>query len=226
MALDIDHGAYHVSRETTRCLEHHLDLLRQWQKTHNLVAASTLTDLWSRHVADSIRLWPAVSAAWRHGSLVDLGSGAGFPGIVLAAIARERDSGPPGPVHLVESNGKKAAFLRHAARCLALDVTVHADRIETVAPRLARESVTVVTARALAPLDKLLALAEPLLIAGATAIFPKGRRFEVEVEAAKRYWDFDLQLCGTPAAASGASEKVGEVSDAGPALIVTNLVSR
>ncbi|MEM8876341.1 MAG: 16S rRNA (guanine(527)-N(7))-methyltransferase RsmG [Pseudomonadota bacterium] len=226
MPSDVDHFPFSVSRETNRRLERHLELLRQWQKTHNLVAASTLNELWPRHVKDSARLWPLISSSCKSGSLVDLGSGAGFPGIVLAAIAKETGRESQWPIHLIESNGKKAAFLRHVVRSLDLNATVHQDRIETIAPQLADENVTVVTARALAPLDKLLALAAPLLIAGATGIFPKGRRFEVEVEAAKRYWKFDLQVCDPRAV---APDKTGtddvEPAD-GPVLVVGNVASR
>lgn len=215
-----------VSRETTDSLEHYLDLLRQWQKTHNLVAPSTIPDLWSRHVLDSLRLWPTVESYWKRGVLVDLGSGAGFPGLVLAIMVRQARLAQPNRVHLIESNGKKASFLRHVARALNLDVTVHAARIEDVTPQLSQNTVDVVTARALAPLDQLLALAEPLLIAGATAIFPKGVQFEVEVEKARRYWNFDLDLCGQMSGKSDGDQKSGSFADVGPVLTLSRVTRK
>jgi 16S rRNA (guanine527-N7)-methyltransferase len=215
-----------VSRETTGRLQEHLNILGQWQKTHNLVASSTLPELWSRHVLDSLRLWPAVEAHWQRGALVDLGSGAGFPGVVLAVMAQEAGAAVRGPVHLVESNGKKASFLRHVARVLELDVVIHPARIQDAAPQLAQIPIDVVTARALAPLDRLLTFAEPLLIAGATGIFPKGARFEVEVAAARRYWNFGLDLCRKKPDEGDVVGRSGVGSNVGPILIVSNLVPK
>ena len=215
-----------VSRETTAALEQHVELLRHWQRTHNLVSQSALNDLWDRHVCDSWRLWPIVQPLWRAGALVDLGSGAGFPGLVLAIVARhatDEASGTRGPTHLVESNGKKAAFLRHAARSLDLAVHVHAERIEAALPRLKRDgAVEVVTARALASLSDLLGLAAPLLISGATGVFPKGARFEVEVADARRYWEFDLEIVTDSAFQPQAEDSVS----GGPVLVVRRLSVR
>ncbi|MFG1221989.1 16S rRNA (guanine(527)-N(7))-methyltransferase RsmG [Xanthobacter wiegelii] len=177
-----------VSRETFRRLGLIVELLRKWQKTINLVAPATLSEVWSRHIADSLQLINHVaadSARW-----ADLGSGGGFPGLVVAAALSER---PGADVHLVESDTRKSAFLREVARVAELPVTVHAHRIEQVAQMLA-PGTEVVSARALAPLPKLLELAEPFLTAGALGVFPKGRDAERELTEARKGWTLDCDL--------------------------------
>lgn len=177
-----------VSRETFRRLDLMVELLRKWQKTINLVAPATLTEVWSRHIADSLQLINHVAAdsvRW-----VDLGSGGGFPGLVIASALAER---PGADVHLVESDTRKSAFLREVARVANLPVTVHAQRIEQVAQTLA-PGTKVVSARALAPLPKLLELAEPFLSAGALGVFPKGRDAERELTEARKGWTLDCDL--------------------------------
>lgn len=177
-----------VSRETFRRLGLIVELLRKWQKTINLVAPATLSEVWSRHIADSLQLINHVAAdstRW-----VDLGSGGGFPGLVVAAALSER---PGADVHLVESDTRKSAFLREVARVAELPVTVHAQRIEQVAQMLA-PGTEVVSARALAPLPKLLELAEPFLAAGALGVFPKGRDAERELTEARKGWTLDCDL--------------------------------
>lgn len=177
-----------VSRETFARLEAIVDLLRRWQGTINLVAPATLPAIWQRHVADSLQLLalaPAAASRW-----VDLGSGGGFPGLVVAAVLAER---PGAVVHLVESDTRKAAFLRESARVAGLPVEVHAERIEKVAEKLA-PGTHVVSARALAPLAKLLDLASPFLAAGALALFPKGKDAERELTEARKGWTLDLNL--------------------------------
>jgi 16S rRNA (guanine527-N7)-methyltransferase len=174
-----------VSRETWERLDRFVALLLKWQKTTNLVAASTLPTLWTRHVADSlqlIRLAP-VSRRW-----IDNGAGAGFPGLVIACALAET-----GQVHLVESNQKKAAFLREATRLLSLPAIVHAQRIEDFVAGTV-EPFDVVTARALAPLDRLLEYASPLLKKGAIGVFPKGQDVEVELTQAAKSWNIEFEL--------------------------------
>jgi 16S rRNA (guanine527-N7)-methyltransferase len=171
-----------VSRETETLLDALVADLRRWQAVKNLVGPATLDHVWTRHVADSAQLAGLVAVAatrW-----VDLGSGAGFPGLVVAAVL----SGRPGFVmNLVESNARKCAFLRETARKLALPVQVHAGRIEDVLPTLPAP-VDVVSARALAPLPQLLALADPLLKTGALGVFPKGRDLESELTDSAQFW--------------------------------------
>jgi len=183
-ALD---GLVDVSRETAERLERFVALVRKWQTAENLVAPETLPVIWTRHVADSAQLAKIFpdARAW-----VDLGSGAGFPGIVLAILLAEL---PDGIVHLVESNQRKCAFLRQAIREAGARGKVHAGRIEAVLAAW-REPVDMISARALAPLGRLLSLAEPLLSKGAVGAFHKGQDFEREIEEASKSWEFDLIL--------------------------------
>jgi len=176
-----------VSRETWDRLDQFVALLQRWQKTINLVAPSTLSTLWTRHVADSLQLLKIAPQArvW-----VDLGSGAGFPGLVLACALADRSGGE---VHLVESNQKKAGFLRECARTLGVPALVHAQRIEDFVAR-SEQRFDVVTARALAPLPELLAYANPLLKSGAVGLFPKGQDVEAELTLASKSWTIDADL--------------------------------
>jgi 16S rRNA (guanine527-N7)-methyltransferase len=175
-----------VSRETGERLDLLVGELRRWQAIKNLVGPGTLDAVWTRHVADSLQLLDLAPEArvW-----VDLGSGAGFPGLVLGIAALERHGMR---VDLVESNGRKCAFLRHVARLTGAPVTVHEARLEAVIDRFA--GADVVTARALTPLPRLLAWAEPLLTTGTTGLFPKGREVEGELTKAAKSWRFDAEL--------------------------------
>jgi 16S rRNA (guanine527-N7)-methyltransferase len=169
-----------VSRETVERLDVYLDLLRRWQRTINLVAASTLADPWRRHILDSAQLIRFVPGDATR--LVDLGSGAGLPGLVLA-IMGVRD------VHLIESDRRKAAFLREAARATGAGATVHACRIDE-APPLAAD---IVTARALAPLKDLLGHAHRFATPGTRCLFPKGRQVEAELTDAGASWTMEVE---------------------------------
>lgn len=171
-----------VSRETRAVLELYVDELRRWQRVKNLVGRSTLDDVWNRHVADSLQLLPlATGSVW-----VDLGSGAGFPGLILA-IAR-----PDLRVHLVESDGRKAAFLRHAARLCAAHVEVWAERVDVALASIV-PAPDVVVSRAMAALPELLSLAEGLLTNGAIGLFPKGESYGAELTAAAESWRFTVE---------------------------------
>lgn len=174
-----------VSRETARRLATYVRLLRQWNAAKNLVSPSTLDDVWRRHVADSLQVLAAAPEALRW---VDLGSGAGLPGLVIAAVLADR---PGVVVHCIESRQGKAAFLREAARQMGVPARIHADRIESVTKDWS-EPVDVVTARALAPLADLLALGAPLLKTGARAVFLKGQDVGSELTHASKYWSLDL----------------------------------
>jgi len=170
-----------VSRETENRLEVFADLLLVWQKKINLVAPSTLRELWTRHIADSLQLPPLAPQArvW-----VDFGSGGGFPGIPIAcALAGETGV----QVHLIESNGKKAAFLREAVRAVGVSALVHQERVEKFGETCA-ETIDAVTARALAPLKTLCEQAFPFVSRGAVALFPKGQDIDVELTDAAKYW--------------------------------------
>lgn len=157
------------------------DLLLRWNTTINLVSARTAADIDRRHVADSLQLVPLLP---EEGSIGDLGSGGGLPGLVIAAALPQRE------VHLVESDRRKAAFLVEAAAAMGLTrVRVHPQRIEQA--RL--PPLTAVTARALAPLDLLLSFAAPLLAPGGIALFPKGRAAEEELTSAAAHWHFTVE---------------------------------
>ena len=176
-----------VSRETLDRLDRFVATLLTWQKRINLIAPATLGKIWTRHVADSLQLLRLAPAArvW-----LDLGSGGGFPGLVIACALADT---PGARVHLVESNGKKVAFLREAARVTGAPAIVHQARIEQMGTRL-DEPIEAVTARALAPLSDLLGLAEPWLKSGAQALFPKGQDVGVELTEASKYWSIGAVL--------------------------------
>ncbi len=170
-----------VSRETETRLDTYVKVFLLWQSKLNLVASSTLHELWTRHIADSLQLLPLVPEArvW-----VDFGSGGGFPGIPIACAL----AGQPGAkVHLIESNGKKAAFLREAVRATGAPAVVHQERAEKFGESCA-ETVHAVTARALAPLKILCDQAFPLISRGAVGLFPKGQDIDAELTDAAKYW--------------------------------------
>jgi 16S rRNA (guanine527-N7)-methyltransferase len=171
-----------VSRETEARLDRYVDLLQQWQAKTNLVAPSTLPNLWTRHIADSLQLLAFAPSAkvW-----IDLGSGGGFPGVVLACALAAI---PGARVHLVERNSKKAAFLREALRVTGAPGVVHAEGIEDTVDRI-EGPIDCVTARALAPLHQLIGFAEPLVRGGAKALFLKGQDVEAELTEATKYWN-------------------------------------
>ncbi len=167
-------------------LQLHLSLLEKWTPRINLVSRSTLQDAWRRHFADSAQLWalrPPGARLW-----LDLGAGAGFPGLVIAAIAA--DSAPDLEVSLIESDSRKAAFLTTVAQAAGLPARVTCARIEHVRAQAA----DVVSARALAPLTDLIGMAEKHRRPGGTALFPKGATVHKEVAEASRHWRFDHKL--------------------------------
>ncbi|MGN6307544.1 MAG: 16S rRNA (guanine(527)-N(7))-methyltransferase RsmG [Mesorhizobium sp.] len=172
-----------VSRETFGRLVEFEALFRKWNQRINLAARSTEPDLWSRHILDSAQLASLRPHAQRW---LDLGSGGGFPGLIIALIEKERG----GFVELVESNRKKAGFLQAAISHFALPGRVVPLRIEDAPAAVIQPQV--VTARALASLDVLLDLASPWLSAGATALFHKGRDYRREIEESVHRWSFDL----------------------------------
>jgi 16S rRNA (guanine527-N7)-methyltransferase len=173
-----------VSRETRRRLEDYQTLFDKWSSRINLTAASTKGDFWQRHIADSAQLLDLAPDA-RH--WVDLGSGGGFPGMVIAVLLEGVEGSS---VELVESNRKKTAFLQAVKTKCAPSAIIHADRIECVVPRIAVPDI--VTARALAGLPALLNMTSPWLTAGSRALFHKGRGYAAEIEESHANWKFDL----------------------------------
>lgn len=180
-----------VSRETVERLTVFHDLLLQWQDRMNLIAPSTRHEVWTRHIADSLQVFALKPEAYHH---TDIGSGAGFPGIISAILMIERGGGR---VELIESNNKKCAFLQAAARALEfkklnVDVVVHHGRIENVLNTL--EQPDLLTARALASLDDLLRLTECMLEQGTVGLFSKGKDHQLEIEKAQKMWRFDYNV--------------------------------
>ena len=173
-----------VSRETLDRLRAYAEVLEKWNKAVNLVGRGTLADLWRRHMLDSAQLFDLLppAPADRPRRLVDLGSGAGFPGLVLAVLGA-------GEVHLVEADARKAAFLREAARVTRTEVAFHVKRAETL-PALQAD---VVTARAFAPLTDLLGYAAPLMRPDAVGLFPKGKGVEGELTVARKAWNMTVE---------------------------------
>ena len=163
-----------LSDPIRRRLTLYAELLVRWQATINLVSPKTLPELWTRHIGDSLQVQAAVPEARRW---VDLGSGGGFPGLVTAIQLADE---PGASVHLVESDKRKAAFLRTVARETGAPATIHAERIEAFVPAHA-EKVDAVSARALAPLPQLVAFAQLFLEAGAIGVFPQGESAGAEL---------------------------------------------
>jgi len=179
------------------------DLVCKWNRRVNLIGRGTEMDLWRRHIADSAQLWflpPFPVSRW-----ADLGTGAGFPGLVLAALAAE--SQPDLTLILVESDQRKAVFLAEAARAMQVKVDIRSARIETIEPVAA----DVLTARALAPLDTLLGYAEKHLAPGGVGLFPKGATVHKEIEGAALRWRFKHRIHRSITEPSAAIVEVGGV---------------
>jgi 16S rRNA (guanine527-N7)-methyltransferase len=173
-----------VSRETQQDLEGYAALVEKWTSRINLVSAKSRDEIWSRHILDSAQLLTVPPPDWAH--WVDIGSGGGFPGMVIALLCRQH--GASKRVTLIESDQRKGAFLLAAAAEFQVPVTIVVDRAESVAPQKA----DVVSARALAPLDRLLGLCEHHLASNGMAILPKGRRAVEEIAEARKLWHFNV----------------------------------
>lgn len=180
-----------VSRETGERLAAYLELLRRWQARINLVSGASLEDAWRRHFLDSAQLCPMIRRT--DGRLYDIGSGAGFPGLVLAIMGFS-------DVHLIESDQRKSVFLREAARITGARIEVHTVRAEKLSPK----DADFVTARGCAALPELLDLATPLLKPSGTCFFLKGRGVEAELTAANKAWTMQIQRFPSKSDATGA----------------------
>jgi 16S rRNA (guanine527-N7)-methyltransferase len=195
-------AALAVSRETLAGLTAFAALLERWQRKINLVAADSLADLWRRHMLDSAQLLPLIPAPPR--AALDIGSGAGFPGLVLAIMGVR-------PMNLVEVDARKCAFLREAARVAGLslgrDVVIHNRRLEAVTPFAA----DLVTGRAVASLDALLAIAQPFLHSGSIALFHKGIRVDEELTQADTTWRMRVERFPSRSDPSGTILRLTEV---------------
>jgi 16S rRNA (guanine527-N7)-methyltransferase len=197
-----------VSRETEARLDRYVALLREWQPKTNLVAPSTVSSIWTRHVVDSLQLLDLAPSAKRW---IDLGSGGGFPGVVLAcALAEDSEAA----VHLVERNAKKAAFLREALRITGGRGTVHLADIEKFVDS-DPPPADYITARALAPLNVLLGLAAPLIARGAKALFMKGQDVEAELTESTKYWTVRATLHPSRTSVDGRIVEIDQLSPKG-----------
>jgi 16S rRNA (guanine527-N7)-methyltransferase len=196
--------AFSVSHETLERLELYERLLIQWQKAVNLVAPATLGETWQRHFTDSAQL---VGLAPNAKIWVDLGSGGGFPALVIAImLANQKEC----CVHLIESNARKCAFLSEVARRTGAVARVHNARIADAASSGAVPAADAVTARALAPLDALLELALPFFGTASTGLFLKGREAGVEIADARKRWVFDLKIHPSLSDAQGQVLAIGK----------------
>jgi 16S rRNA (guanine527-N7)-methyltransferase len=173
-----------ISAETLDLYQRWYHLLTRWNQKINLVGQNTLSNFWLRHALDSHQLYADLPAGTK--TIIDLGAGAGFPGIALAILMRDT---PGAQITMVESNGKKCNFLRTVIRELSLPATAVQGRAENLAP----QPYDVVTARAFAPLPKLLTYAQPFWHADTLGIFPKGESWEAELNDAKADWDFTYE---------------------------------
>jgi 16S rRNA (guanine527-N7)-methyltransferase len=192
-------AANDVSRETLDRLDQVIATLDVWRQKSNLIGPKEWPQIWTRHVGDSWQLLDHIPEAAR---VVDLGSGAGFPGLMIAAAR------PSGQVTMVESVGKKCAFLRAAIEAAGLPASVHQGRVEA-APAISAEFVT---ARAFAPMPELLDYAAPWLRKGAVGVFPKGERWKEELTAARQRWNFAYEAIQSRSGGSGVILIVREVS--------------
>lgn len=193
-----------VSRETRERFDIYEALLHRWQRRVNLVSKTSLTALWTRHFLDSAQLAPLL-AADPEGHIVDVGSGAGFPGMVLAILDRRHR------VSLVEANARRCDFLAEVADATGTAVSVIEGRIETPAVRERLAPASAVVARACAPLVDLLELVFPLLDSRTSCIFPKGRRYRAELEVARRRWAFAFQSVPSVTDEAARILRIGDV---------------
>lgn len=171
-----------VSRETIEKLHLYAELLTRWTKTINLVAPSSVANIWDRHVLDSAQIKRLAPPQWGH--WVDIGSGGGLPGLVVAIMDIDRQ-----PITLVESDTRKCTFLRTVKRELNLNIDVRNERIEAVN----LIDADVLSARALAPLNQLIGYADKILAPNGKAFFLKGERYQEELDQARNDWHFDLE---------------------------------
>lgn len=190
-----------VSRETLARLKTYAGMLEDWSARHNLVSRASLADMWRRHFWDSAQLFPLIPAGAK--SLVDLGSGAGFPGLVLAELLRDR----PIQIVLYEATGKKCRFLEEVAGRLGLSAQIRAERIEDARP----QAFDIVMARACAPLDQLLAYAHRFWGPETIGLFLKGQNIEAELTKANKSWKIKAERHPSRSDSTGVILEVGEL---------------
>jgi len=191
-----------VSHETLKKLDRYAELLIEWNTKFNLVSQTTLPHVWRRHFLDSAQLARFIPEKAK--TIADLGSGAGFPGIVLSIMGTSE-------IHLIESIGKKAVFLREVVKELTLNAIVHQARAESISDT----KFDVITARALKPLPELLVLSKPLMKKDSLAIFLKGQSVDGELTEARKYWKFDCEMFHSLSDPSGRVLKIKNLQSSG-----------
>jgi 16S rRNA (guanine527-N7)-methyltransferase len=197
---------FHVPHETVEKLQLYAEILRTWQKAVNLISSTTLEDIWHRHFADSAQLLDRADVHWRSAHMeagrkktwIDLGSGGGFPGLVIAILLSNRENHV---VHLIESNSRKCAFLTEVARRTEANAVVHEKRVEDFVKNERPRKVDVIASRALAPLNTLLGLAQNLFSRETQGLFLKGRETNREIQEARHNWCFEYDC--VPSRTSG-----------------------
>ena len=192
-----------VSRETFDRLSTYVQLLRKWNPAINLVSKTTLDDAWARHIVDSSQVF---FAAPQFDKWADIGTGGGFPGLVVGILSYAQN--PDSEITLIEADRRKSSFLRNVSRETDLNVKIVTERIE-MAPE---ENVDVLSARALAPLDKLLEFTMRHRKPDGVSLFPKGIRFQEELDAAKKKWNFDYEVIQSRVDSNSVILKIGKVT--------------
>lgn len=187
-----------VSYETFERLFIYHDLLLKWQAKINLISNDTISDCWNRHFLDSAQLIKHLPDTSEH--IIDIGSGAGFPGMVIAIMTNKK-------CHLIESDGKKISFLKEVARLTKTNVSIYHDRVENIS----MEKGDVVMARAVADLNQLLKISEKFVSHGTTLLFPKGKNYSTELDEAKIEWSFESEIIPSITDSSGAIVKLSQI---------------
>lgn len=200
-------AAIDVSRETIERLEIFAALLAKWNPSINLISSRDLPDLWRRHILDSAQLLPLLPKAppGRQRRIVDLGSGAGFPGLILAILGA-------GEAHLIESDGRKCTFLAEAIRRTSATATVHNLRIEAVPEKLPNLRADVIVARGLAALNKLIGFSAPLIEKGGVGLFLKGGNVASELTLAEKNWHMRVEQLPSRTSEAGVILRIGEIN--------------
>ena len=188
-----------VPRETIDKLHLYEATLTKWQKSINLVSNSTIQDVWTRHFLDSAQLTPLITSP--ESIILDIGSGAGFPSMVLAIMGYSH-------IHLVESDAKKCTFLREISRICSVKPTIHNKRIESIKPF----PCDVIISRACAPLETLISYALPFMTKNTYCLFPKGQNYTKEIDDAKKNWEFTFTLTPSLSDASGNIIKITNIT--------------
>lgn len=200
-----------VSRETLNMLETYVSLLIKWNLRINLIGKSTVEEIWTRHINDSIQIWSIIAEdipADKSITWLDIGSGGGLPAIVLAIIAQEKF--PNLSFQMIESDQRKSTFLRTAIRETQCNAVVFSKRIEDVEPL----NADIISARALAPLNDLLEMSQRHMKNGATLLFPKGKNWPDEVEVAKKKWIFSIEGHRSKTSLASAILEIGNLHNA------------